>query len=65
MLSGQYYRYRGSLTTPPYSEGVEWIVMQGTTEASTEQIEVFKKVLSCSNARPVQALNGRQINLVN
>jgi carbonic anhydrase len=55
----EYYRYSGSLTTPPCSEGVIWVVMKSTMTASASQIEAFKKVMRHDNNRPVQPLNGR------
>ncbi len=57
---GHFYHYSGSLTTPPCTEGVEWIVMQTPRTASPEQIETYRKHYSGNN-RPVQALNGRVI----
>jgi carbonic anhydrase len=56
-----YYRFSGSLTTPPCSEGVRWLLMKNPITASKEQIEAFKKAAHHSNNRPVQALNGRVI----
>jgi len=56
-----YYRYSGSLTTPPCTEGVRWIIMKTPMTASKEQIEAFKHAINHSNNRPVQALNGRLI----
>lgn len=52
------YRYSGSLTTPPCSEGVAWHVVQQPLTASAEQIEALSKVMG-ENARPPQELNGR------
>lgn len=64
MLTGRFFRYRGSLTTPPYTEGVEWIVIQDVAEASAEQLAIFRKMLpSPSNARAVQPLNQRRVHL--
>lgn len=57
----EYYRFSGSLTTPPCSEGVIWVVMKATMTASTSQIAAFKKVMKHDNNRPVQPLNGRLI----
>jgi carbonic anhydrase len=54
------YRYDGSLTTPPCSEGVKWIVFVQPMEVSTEQIDAFRK-LYMENARPPQDLNGREV----
>jgi carbonic anhydrase len=56
-----YYRFSGSLTTPPCSEGVRWLLMKNPITASKEQIEAFKKAVHHDNNRPVQALNGRVI----
>ncbi len=53
-----YHHYIGSLTTPPCSEGVRWIVMNEPIELSQAQIEKFKTVFP-HNARPVQALEDR------
>jgi carbonic anhydrase len=56
-----YYRFSGSLTTPPCSEGVRWLLMKNPMTASKEQIEAFKHAVHHDNNRPVQALNGRVI----
>ena len=54
------YRYDGSLTTPPCSEGVKWFVMTTPIEMSHSQIAAFKAIFSRNN-RPVQPLNGREV----
>lgn len=54
------YRYTGSLTTPPGTEGVRWNVMTEAVELSPEQLGVFKAVYP-NNRRPVQGLNGREV----
>ncbi|MGE0255184.1 MAG: carbonic anhydrase [Alphaproteobacteria bacterium] len=54
------FRYMGSLTTPPCSEGVNWHVMAATITASAAQIEMLAKAMG-ANARPVQAANDRLI----
>lgn len=56
----QTYRYDGSLTTPPCSEGVKWFVLTTPIEMSHSQIAAFKSIMSGNN-RPVQPLNGREL----
>ncbi len=58
-----YYRYRGSLTTPPCSESVEWIVAAEKHQISPEQMAALTSHLRDNN-RPVQALGNREILLV-
>lgn len=57
----QYYRYGGSLTTPPCTEGVRWIVMKSPRQASAEQIKALTDAIGTPNQRPQQALNGRTV----
>lgn len=56
-----YFRFNGSLTTPPCSEGVTWLVMDHTDDASAEQLNAFLHTMHHSNNRPVQPLNARII----
>lgn len=56
-----YYRFNGSLTTPPCSEGVRWMVMKDSVEASEEQIEKFHASFHGDTNRPVQPINARPI----
>jgi len=56
-----YYRFNGSLTTPPCTEGVRWLVMKKPVTLSKAQIETFKKVMHHHNNRPIQATNARVI----
>jgi carbonic anhydrase len=58
-----YYRYNGSLTTPPCSEGVQWIVAAGLYEISDQQMAEIVPHLH-DNFRPVQALGSRKIGYV-
>lgn len=51
-------QYDGSLTTPPCTEGVGWIMMLEPIHVSAEQIQQFERVIGPSN-RPVQPLNDR------
>lgn len=56
-----YYRFSGSLTTPPCTEGVRWLVMKQPISASPKQISAFELALGLKNNRPIQPLNGRLI----
>ena len=56
----EYYHYRGSLTTPPYTETVEWLIVKEIQQASPEQIRRIH-LLEGDNARGVQALYGRNV----
>lgn len=56
----RYYQFMGSLTTPPCTEGVLWLVLKQTTAISPEQLKLFTQLFP-HNARPVQALNGRPV----
>lgn len=54
------YRYMGSLTTPPCSEGVNWHVLSNPITASKAQIDQFETLMG-DNARPLRALNNRLV----
>ena len=55
-----YYAFSGSLTTPPCNEGVQWIVLKESVEASQAQIDAMHAILK-DNARNVQPLHDRVI----
>ncbi|MCG8424491.1 MAG: carbonic anhydrase family protein [Proteobacteria bacterium] len=65
------FRYHGSLTTPPCSEGVRWFVYSEPLTLSTEQIDILRNALSQlkhagndgNNNRPLQPRNGRVVSL--
>lgn len=56
----RYFTYMGSLTTPPCSEGVLWMVMKQPVPISAEQIGIFARLYPM-NARPIQSASGRLI----
>jgi carbonic anhydrase len=58
----QAYHYMGSLTTPPCSEGVHWLVLKDRAPLSARQIAAIHSRIG-NNNRPVQALNNRQVTL--
>lgn len=55
------YRFNGSLTTPPCSEGVAWLVLKEPLEASKEQLDLFRSTVGFDNNRPVQPINTRVV----
>jgi len=56
-----YYRFMGSLTTPPCSEGVKWHLFKTPSTVSKEQIVQFFSLFGAPNNRPIQPRNGRTI----
>jgi len=56
-----YYYFDGSLTTPPCSEGVAWIVLRHPVHVGSAQIQQFEHTIGHSNNRPVQPINARLI----
>ena len=55
-----YFTYTGSLTTPPCTEGVRWIVLKSPSSLSKGEIATFAAHYP-NDARPVQKLNGRKV----
>lgn len=53
-----YYRYDGSFTTPPCTEGVKWFVLATPVELSDAQLGAFEAIYH-NNYRPVQPMNNR------
>ncbi|CAB3993910.1 carbonic anhydrase 7 isoform X2, partial [Paramuricea clavata] len=62
-----YWSYPGSLTTPPLSESVTWVVFENPMSVSSEQVAAFREIQAsdgscvCQNFRPTQDLNGRVV----
>lgn len=62
----KYYRYQGSLTTPPCSEPVTWNILGKIRDISKDQVAAIKALLNSAdknNSRPQQDLNGRHVQL--
>ncbi len=55
-----YFSFTGSLTTPPCTENVQWLVLKDQLQASKEQIHALNKIMQ-NNARSIQPLNHRTI----
>ena len=58
--TGEYYRFNGSLTTPPCSEGVRWFVLKSAQTLTTEQAKQMQMVMG-NNNRPIQKQNARVV----
>ncbi|XP_074556641.1 alpha carbonic anhydrase 4-like [Curcuma longa] len=57
-----YFRYVGSLTTPPCSEPVIWTVMKEVRSVSEEQVNLLRALVDdMDNAKPTQPINGRNV----
>jgi len=56
-----YYRFDGSLTTPPCSEGVRWFVLQEYSTVNAAQVNKFKKLMHGHDNRPIQPINARKV----
>ena len=56
-----YYSFKGSLTTPPCTEGLEWLVMINPITASQAQIDALTAATGGHTARPIQPLNNRPV----
>ncbi|GMJ12205.1 alpha carbonic anhydrase 2 [Hibiscus trionum] len=62
----KFYKYIGSLTVPPCTEGVTWIINRQTASVSKEQVHAIREAVhdyAEENARPLQRLNKRKIEL--
>ena len=58
---GDYFLYNGSLTTPPCTEGVQWVVIKQPIIASPDQIQHYHDLLGFDNNRPIQPHNSRLV----
>ena len=57
----RYFTFIGSLTTPPCTENVLWIVFQQPMQLSPDQLAIFHRLYNTPNVRPVQPLHSRII----
>lgn len=60
--SKSFYSFDGSLTTPPCTEGLHWVVLQTPVEAAPSQMMLLRKAMGGVNARPVQPLMNRLVS---
>lgn len=63
--TGSYFRYMGSLTTPPCTENVVWNILGKGRELSQEQLQLITAPLPQQDNRPPQPLNGRLVAFYN
>lgn len=62
----RFFKYVGSLTTPPCTENVTWYILGKVRRVSKEQVALIKSSLALefqNNARPTQPFNGRKVEL--
>lgn len=64
VVDGNFYSYKGSLTTPPCSEMVKWLIFETSQSMSFDQWIHFKMAFANpANNRPVQPMNGRKLSM--
>ncbi|XP_008802055.2 alpha carbonic anhydrase 7-like [Phoenix dactylifera] len=64
--SRKYYRYMGSLTTPPCTEGVVWTIIRKVRTVAKQQVNLLREAVhdhAEKNARPLQLINDRSLGL--
>ena len=60
--TASYYTYEGSLTTPPCTENVTWVLLKTPAAMSAAQFGAFRSILG-NDFRPIQDLNGRIVRV--
>lgn len=58
-----FYRYSGSLTTPPCTEGVQFMVAREPIKISQTELDLIKTKIANPSNRDIQELNGRTVRL--
>lgn len=59
----EHYYYKGSLTTPPCTEAVDWFIFKKPIEVSAAQVKAIADLMPRNNFRPTQPLNDRKVYL--
>ncbi len=60
-----YFTYTGSLTTPPCTEGVNWVIFKEPITLAEQQVKQLRNLMPIDNYRNEQPLNGRVVSVVN
>lgn len=60
-LDTPYFTYSGSLTTPPFTTGLTWIVQKQSIRLSAEQLRAYAHIFEEEDARPLQPTGGRTV----
>jgi carbonic anhydrase len=60
-MESAYFTYSGSLTTPPFTQGLNWIVMRHPLRLSGEQLRAYARIFREEDARALQAIEGRTV----
>jgi carbonic anhydrase len=56
-----YFHYNGSLTYPPCTEGIHWLVLKQPATVSKDQFNTIVKAMQSANRRPINPVNARII----